>query len=63
MSLKVGDLVEFEDDALRLLGAGGVAVNKNVIVTSLNTFIGWVEVFDGQKTVTVPRYSLRPVGE
>lgn len=58
MSLKVGDLVEY-----RMTGAVGVAVNKNVVVTSLDTFIGWVEVFDGRKTVAVPRYSLHPVGD
>lgn len=57
MSLKVGDLVEY-----RLTGAVGVAVNKNVVVTSLDSFVGWVEVFDGQKTVAVPLYSLHPVG-
>lgn len=56
MSLKVGDLVEY-----RLTGAVGVAVNKNVVVTSLDSFLGWVEVFDGRKTVAVPRYSLHPV--
>lgn len=58
MSLKVGDLVEY-----RLTGAVGVAVNKNVVVTSLDSFLGWVEVFDGRKTVAVPRYSLHPVEE
>ena len=58
MSLKVGDVVEY-----RMTGAVGVAVNKNVVVTSLDTFIGWVEVFDGRKTVAVPRYSLHPVGD
>lgn len=56
MSLKVGDLVEYRFDA-----AVGVAVNKNVVVTSLDSFLGWVEVFDGRKTVAVPRYSLHPV--
>ena len=55
---KIGDLVEY-----RMTGAVGVAVNKNVVVTSLDTFIGWVEVFDGRKTVAVPRYSLHPVGD
>ena len=55
---EVGDLVEY-----RLTGAVGVAVNKNVIVTSFDTFVGWVEVFDGRKTVAVPRYSLHPVGD
>ena len=58
MSLKVGDLVEY-----RMTGAVGVAVNKNVIVTSFDTFVGWVEVFDGRKTAAVPRYSLHPVGD
>jgi hypothetical protein len=58
MSLKVGDLVEY-----RLTGAVGVAVNKNVVVTSLDSFVGWVEVFDGSKTVAVPLYSLHPVGD
>ena len=55
---EVGDLVEY-----RMTGAVGVAVNKNVIVTSFDTFVGWVEVFDGRKTVAVPRYSLHPVGD
>jgi len=53
---EVGDLVEY-----RLTGAVDVAVNKNVVVTSLDSFLGWVEVFDGRKTVAVPRYSLHPV--
>ena len=56
MSLKVGDVVEY-----RMTGAVGVAVNKNVVVTSLESFVGWVEVFDGRKTVAVPRYSLHPM--
>ena len=56
MSLKVGDLVEY-----RLTGVVGVAVNKNVVVTSLESFVGWVEVFDGRKTVAVPLYSLHLV--
>lgn len=57
MSLKVGDLVEY-----RTTGAvGAPTVNKNVVVTSLDSFVGWVEVFDGSKTVAVPRYSLHPV--
>ena len=58
MKLQTGDLVEY-----RMTGAVGVAVNKNVVVSSFDTFIGWVEVFDGQKTVAVPRYSLHPVGD
>ena len=55
---EVGDLVEYG-----LTGAVGVAVNKNVVVTSLDSFVGWVEVFDGGKTVAVPLYSLHPVGD
>lgn len=59
MSLKVGDLVEY-----RTTGAvGAPKVNKNVVVTSLDSFVGWVEVFDGSKTVAVPLYSLHPVGD
>ena len=58
MSLKVGDLVEY-----RSIGVAGVAVNKNVVVTSLESFAGWVEVFDGRKTAAVPRYSLHPAGD
>lgn len=59
MSLKVGDLVEY-----RLTDAvGAPKVNKNVVVTSLESFVGWVEVFDGNKTVAVPLYSLSRLGE
>jgi len=60
MSLKVGDLVEYRLFQNRVVGA---PVNKNVVVTSLESFTGWVEVFDGQKTMAVPRYSLHPVEE
>ena len=59
MLFEVGDLVEY-----RTAGAvGAPKVNKNVVVTSLESFVGWVEVFDGRKTVAVPRYSLHPVGD
>ena len=58
MLFEVGDLVEY-----RLTGAVGETVNKNVVVTSLDSFVGWVEVFDGSKTVAVPLYSLSRWGE
>lgn len=58
MLFKVGDLVEY-----RMTGALNETVMRKVIVTSLDTFIGWVEVFDGRKTMAVPRYSLCLVGD
>ena len=59
MLFEVGDLVEY-----RTTGADGwETVNKNVVVTSLDSFVGWVEVFDGSKAVAVPLYSLSRLGE
>ena len=59
MLFEVGDLVEY-----RTTGAvGAPIVNKNVVVTSLDSFVGWVEVFDGSKAVAVPLYSLSRLGE
>lgn len=59
MLFEVGDLVEYRTTGV----AGAPTVNKNVVVTSLDSFVGWVEVFDGSKTVAVPLDSLSRLGE
>jgi hypothetical protein len=56
IKFEVGEVVEYWST-----GRLNETVKKNVIVTSTNTWDGWVEVFNGQVVRAVPQESLHKV--